>query len=425
MKKILICLIAVTVLFTGVSGDVSNPVGGTSGEVFALAESHEHALRISEEYGLDLLSYSWGIAVFAADYPEKVADNYPMFEISRTYHKSGLISPPENAGQWHHKSNNSYDAWEYSDGANVVVAIIDTGIDIYHPDFEGRISELSYNSVTGKIGIEAVIDDWGHGTTVAGILAGTSGIIETEIFGEPREYYISGVAPAAELLIIKANNPNTSEFDNIDVMRAINYAVTNGADIVNMSIGCSYYDEDGDCAYIESENQIMKNAVNKGVVLIAAVGNDSEPNAGFPAAYEDVIAVSATTFNYAFADDFSNYGDEIDISAPGHDIIAAKRGGDLRMVFGTSAAAPSVSGTAALLKSMNPALTPAEIKDLLIFSAKKVGDYNENGWSPYYGYGVLDTGKTVSTLLKKSREYTINDAMQILRYLAKLKELSH
>jgi hypothetical protein len=419
IKKFVLLLIAVSVLLTNMAlASLEEPVylqftNLQAGEVLSFADSHEHARQIAAVYELELESYSDGIAVFFTENPEQAVskskcsvvrrfagivcntekDPFAVLSHNRTYtvnsspvtdtYYSYSINSSELTSQWHHNEINSYGAWEMSYGEGVVMAIIDTGIDIEHPDFDGRISSISYDSYNRRAGLNRVRDDYGHGTGVAGVAAGEN------------NGYVSGISPAVEIMVIKANIPLTGEFTGASIMRGVNYAVNNGADIINMSLGRQFIDEDGESGYDFLEHRVMRNAVDKGVILIAAAGNEGESEANYPAAYSEVIAVSATRPDFTFFEGSSNYGSQIDISAPGRRIYTAKWGGGYNRMTGTSFSAPSVAGVAALIKSLNPLYTPDEIAQIMYSTA-----INETGeWDERFGFGILNAAAAVTAVV--------------------------
>ena len=394
------------------------------GEVLAVADSLEDAQSIAAAYGLNLKSYAYGIAVLTTPEPEQVVvrsamirqngmpklglnwiyniiEDAPDFDYRNdtdsqfaatnegyenvyerqavpkrmTYNsedESGyrLLS---SATQWHRSEMDMDRAWGLSTGSGVVIAVIDTGIDIDHPAFAGRISEKSYNAYSNQIGKEYVRDETGHGTHVSGIIAasGVDGVY--------------GVAPNVEVMAIKANYPGIMFYSSEHLYRAINYAAANGADVINISYGRRY-----DNGEDPTEKQVIANAIARGVTVVCSAGNDYDSHAAYPAAYPETIAVSATARQYQFADwfsNFSNFGPEIDISAPGSHIDSTIMGGGYGSMSGTSMAAPNVAGTAALIKALNPSYTPAQVRQTLCGTARDVGAL---GWDDYYGYGIVN-----------------------------------
>jgi subtilisin family serine protease len=291
-------------------------------------------------------------------------------------------------------------AQQFTAGENVIIAVIDTGIDTNHPDFSGRISPLSYNSYTEKVGLEHAHDDHGHGTAVAGIAAGKS----------------TGTAPGAVIMAIKANKPETGEFESESVIRGIDYAVENGANIINLSFGRPFIDEDGDCGFDTEIYQAVLNAVENGVIVISSAGNSAEFNANYPGAHPQVIAVSSTRQGLEFDYEISNYGPQIDISAPGKFIITTILGGGYGLYSGTSMATPSVSGITALIMSYNPDLTTQEVRQAIFTTARPAGTPDSDGKCIYYGFGIINAGRAVESIA--AYIYTITDALEILTYLA-------
>ena len=299
-------------------------------------------------------------------------------KLNTQHSKLGLQSSPAVSGsdsQWHHELMDTERAWDLSLGEGALVAVIDTGIDLKHPKFDGRISETSYDSHADRIGIEYVQDDEGHGTHVSGIIAAS-------LDGDED---VCGVAPKADILMIKANIPSAPNFfESASLYRAINYAAANGADVINMSLGRNYADgwnED------ELEHEIIINAVKNGVTVVCAAGNESNNHAGFPAAYPETIAVSALRWGGIFDNSYSNYGPEIDIAAPGSDIYSTANGGDYMYLSGTSMASPNVAGVAALIKSLHPEYTPGQVRDVLCETARAAGALGKND---YYGWGIVN-----------------------------------
>ncbi len=211
------------------------------------------------------------------------------------------------------------------EGAGVKVAVIDTGIDYTHPELAGKV-DGGYSAITKTSNPADYRDDQGHGTHVAGTIAAKKdgkGVV--------------GVAPQARLYAVKVLDADGS--GNLsDVIEGIVWAAVNKMDVANMSLG----------APIDSE--AMKRAVRfargSGVVIVAAAGN-SGGSVGFPGAYEDVIAVAASDSKDKLAQ-FSSRGPEVDLIAPGVDILSSRLGGGFASYSGTSMAAPHVAGLAAI-----------------------------------------------------------------------------
>jgi subtilisin family serine protease len=258
------------------------------------------------------------------------------------------------------------------DGTGVTVAIVDTGIDTTHPDLAGRISPDAYNVLTHTNDASETangVDDngdgivdgmYGHGTHVAGIVA--------------------RVAPGATLLPIKALD-DEGVGDAYAVTEAIVYAADHGAKVINLSLSSS------------SDSKAIETAVNyaaeKGVIIVAATGNDDTSNPKqYPAAIPGVIGVAATGPDDVKSP-FSNYGSDISISAPGTDIESTMPGGAYGVSSGTSMAAPFVAGGLALLLQAQPSLS-AEAARATILQAVVSIDSENPDYSGELGSGRLE-----------------------------------
>ena len=238
--------------------------------------------------------------------------------------------------QWHHDAVDTYGAWGVSAGENVTIAVIDSGVDAGHEDLGGRVHTQNIGCGTTPRG--------DHGTHVAGIIAaewnnGVGG---------------AGIAPEAEIIsfCIADSYGDVSDSAIIDAIYA---AVDSGAWIINMSFGSPYYNY-----YVQAA---VNYAYSRGVTCIAAMGNDGTNALMYPAAYDHVIAVTATDRNNARAW-FSSYGDWSDVSAPGTGIISTVPGG-YDMMDGTSMAAPVVTGLAALYMSSVGWVSPDAMEKVL------------------------------------------------------------
>lgn len=238
------------------------------------------------------------------------------------------------------------------DRSKVTIAVIDTGVDLDHPDLRDNLV-AGYDFVNRDADPN---DDNGHGTHVAGIAAAipfnNQGIV--------------GVAGGAKIMPVKVLNANGSG-NSLDIYLGIMYAVKNGADVINMSLGSG------------APSQLIKEAVEyalaQDVVVVAATGNDGWDVVGFPAAFDGVIGVGAIDWIGGFLfTNFSNYGPETDLMAPGVDIISiypyeldlndGNQDG-YTLLRGTSMASPFVAGMAALLRAENRDLTYDEIQQAL------------------------------------------------------------
>ncbi len=241
----------------------------------------------------------------------------------------------------------------------VIVAVVDTGVDLSHPFFAGKLClDDAYNYVGSNANVQ---DDNGHGTHVSGILADAAQNINVKI------------------LPIKCMDAEGGG-SYINVANAIRRAADAGAKVINYSaVGShSQYKEDA-----------INYAIQKGVTVVAASGNDNRAisvQPACPAHIEQCIVVGAVDEEenrYVL----SNYGKELDIVAPGVDIRSCYLDGQYAYMTGTSMAAPYVSAAAAMLKLSDSSLIPAQIEQILKEYAKDLGDA---GFDEYYGHGILD-----------------------------------
>jgi thermitase len=222
----------------------------------------------------------------------------------------------------------------------ITVAVIDSGICANHPDLVGRLVP-GYDFVENDTDPQ---DEFGHGCGVAGVIASTSG----------NGQGIAGVAPNVQIMPLRVLNSSGLGGYSV-IAEAIIYAVDNGADIINLSLA-------GPSSSFLLEDAIAY-AVESGVVVIAAAGNNGTQGAWYPAAYPSVIAVGSVEKDLSQSS-FSNFGDDIDVLAPGRDILTTSTNGDYQLMTGTSFAAPLVSGIAALALALD---VPLNTEDQIVF----------------------------------------------------------
>ncbi len=315
--------------------------------------------------------------------------------------------------QWHLPVINAYKAWDITTGsANIIVAILDSGTDWMHPDLglgsdiyqniylnQGEDIWSNPNNPTTGNGIDddnnGYIDDWkgwnfatnsndarttvDHGTFVAGIVGAKT----------QNSHGVAGVAGGkngggVKLLpyCVGVSAPVTSLIDD-----AIVAAVDNGAKIIQFSLTISYSND------IEAAIQY---AINNNVVIICASGNNYSSSVSYPSSNVNIISVGATDSNNNRAS-FSNYGNNLDVVAPGVDIYSTTLNNTYKISSGTSFAAPIVSGIAALIWSVNPNLTGQQVRNIIESTCNKnipnftVTQTRPNGtWNNQLGYGLVD-----------------------------------
>ncbi|MBR9976701.1 MAG: S8 family serine peptidase [Bacteroidetes bacterium] len=329
--------------------------------------------------------------------------------------------------QWGMHRIGIVEAWNATRGnSDIVLAVIDTGIDFDHPDLRtqhwintaedingnGRFDPWPADEIRDGIsgdldgidndgngfiddvlGYDFVdqphpgnaaggdyrdpdplpLDEMGHGTSVSGIIAAAT----------DNGIGIAGVAPDCRIMTLRAFDARGFGAEG-DVARALAYAVSNGARVVNMSFG--------DVVYSRVLRDVIRWSYARGVVMVSSAGNSQSAALHYPSAYDETISVSALASNDIIAG-YSNYGQTVDIAAPGSDILTTDLEGRYTPFYGTSAAAPFVSGVAALLLSRHPHFGPEEVRGILIASAEDLGP---QGWDERYGAGLLRADRAVA-----------------------------
>ncbi len=287
-----------------------------------------------------------------------------------------LVAPaliPNDAlfgSQWHHPKVQTPVAWDSAQGAEVVVATLDTGVDGTHPDLSFS-TQPGWNMYDNNSDTR---DVYGHGTKVAG----TANAIGNNAIG------VSGVAPEAKVMAVRISSlTGGATFSNM--ANGIVYAADHGARVANIS----YENACGSASVISAASYMR----GKGGVVVLAAGN-SGADTGF-VANDQITCVSATDSNDARTS-WSSFGNSTDVSAPGAGIYTTTNGGGYGGVSGTSFASPLTAGIYALMFSANPALTPNQA-DGILFSS--VDDLGVPGWDIYYGHGRVNASKAVTVAL--------------------------
>jgi subtilisin family serine protease len=256
------------------------------------------------------------------------------------------------------------EAWEIAKGSpDIVIAIVDTGVDLTHPDLVSKLVP-GYNIIDDN---DLPLDDDGHGTHVAGIAAAAT---DNDNIG------VAGVCWECKIMPIKALG--TEGGSTSDVATAIRYAVDHGAHVINLSLGGS--------SGTEALLSAVRYAYSREIPVVAAMGNFGSAEPFYPAAYPETIAVGASD-KFDLRWEYSNYGEDIDLVAPGVQILSAYFLDRYAYMNGTSMAAPHVSGVIGLLRSMFPNKTVEVLRTILTASADDLGD---PGWDIYYGAGRLN-----------------------------------
>lgn len=327
--------------------------------------------------------------------------------------------------------------WERYQGEGVTVAVIDSGIDVNHPDFQNKIDSRSayfyYDStVKTNVGLEYIGHDYSfgegynsHGTNVAGVVGAAINDVGTV-----------GVAPKAKLLVLK------TDFLTISIDSAIRYAITCGAKVINLSLGVyaePYYDHfnhqmhdhigsDYKDYFVGSDKELapaINYAHSNGAIVVAAGGNECTETNSYPACNDHVIGVGALHYySSTTAAQFSNFNKEdatkdgnnnVDIMAPGFVCTTDYKGDSstgnstYTITQGTSFACPIVAGAAALWMEKHPTGTPEEFEEALYKTAK---DIYTTGWDTTSGYGSLNI---FDLMTLDDPEVVINPTSKVLK----------
>lgn len=275
-----------------------------------------------------------------------------------TYEPSAGFSSESTAGD----SPDFAAGWSRSIGSGALIADIDTGADTTNPDLAGAVSpeseDFAVSPPTSDVEPVGTAAGYDHGSEVDGTIAATAG----------NNYAGAGAAPGVQVLALKCSDDEA--IPDSCVYAAGEYAISEGAKIINMSFGAPGADD----PVIAS---LIQDAEDAGVLVVAAAGNDAADNdttpfypASFDTSYNNVISVGALDANYAPAY-FSDYGQSsVNIFAPGEYVFTTGPGGDNGYVSGTSFAAPLVSAAAAMIWSADPSLTYTQVKNDILTSAQ-------------------------------------------------------
>lgn len=278
---------------------------------------------------------------------------------------------------WGLATNNISDLWRDSQGESIRAAVLDTGADLDHPDLAGAIvahRDFSHSRRGSQ-------DVQGHGTHVTGTIA-----------ARKNQQGVVGVAPLCDILVAKVLGDDGSGASS-SVAQGVDWALSEDADIISMSLGSSQPSP--------VILRALERAVKAGKFVICAAGNDGRMNSvNYPARWNFAVAVGAVDKNGNIAK-FSSRGEEVDICAPGQDVLSTFPGGRYARLSGTSMATPFVTGVVALMLSKHRRSGgESQIKtqkDLLDHLRKTAVDAGPQGKDPHYGYGLIDPGSVVAS----------------------------
>lgn len=254
-------------------------------------------------------------------------------------------------------------------GRGVTIAVVDTGVSSRHIDLGGQVTTGESFDVLSKGSAE---DDNSHGTFCAGIIACLADNSEG----------IRGLVPGVSILPVKCLN-SIGFGTSWSVARSILYAVDQDARVISLSLGSAFY-----CPLV---HQAVTSAYENNCVIVAASGNDGTEESNYPSALHEVLSVGSVN-SQGERSTFSSHGPQVDVSAPGEDIISAVLDNYYAMGSGTSFACPHVSALAAMLLSVDSSLSNDQVVSLIAASAVRApgGDDERPAWEPELGYGVIN-----------------------------------
>lgn len=310
------------------------------------------------------------------------------------YRPAAVPNDPLYPKQWNLPDIQAPSAWDRSTGAGVVVAVLDTGVARDGEDLTCRTFVAEYNVLTGETGPGAADDDAGHGTHVAGTIAQCT----------DNGVGVAGTAPDVALMPVRITgdvSPNGSSATSSALAAGIDWAVQNGADVINISFGTTSVCAEGCDLVVDAA---IERAVAADVVVVASAGNEPSEPVAYPASHSEVIAVGATGPGRVLAP-YSSTGPELSLVAPGGDMSVSNSDGILQESFdgnpkvwgyywaeGTSMAAPHVAGVAALFRAFQPAASRWQVRYALETAAADLG---APGFDVFYGYGLVQAADTL------------------------------
>ena len=369
--KATILIAQIIVLLLGSAAFATNNVPG---EVLVKYRAGTYSQSLQGELG----KIGWAkIRVDAGDSMhltmESLGNSVDILRVEPNTYGQFLAEPddPSLGMQWYLPDIETPGAWEKSLGLGVVIGLVDSGVDLDHADLADNILPDGWDFGDSD---DDPNDRFDHGTKVAGVISAT----------QNNGVGISGCAPEAMILPVKISQGSTGSFTDETVAEGIIYAADYGVDIINLSLGWTD----------DKPHQVVRDAIDyaieKGIVLVAAAGNNPGP-VWFPANYDGVISVSGT--DQEGRNDRYAFGPELDLVAPGQNIWTTGINNLYTSISGTSFSCAIVSGIAALLSSRYPNLTSEQIGDYLIVRADDLG---EEGRDSTFGYGKVNARKTLT-----------------------------
>ncbi|MCR6108182.1 peptidoglycan-binding protein [Salipaludibacillus agaradhaerens] len=323
--------------------------------------------RLLTESGGEILDVYDNIPAVAVSVPKEEIENLEKNPNVLTVEENDLYDMQQTI-DWGIERVEAPQAWDNDvTGKGIKVAVIDSGVNKSHPDLNIAGCYSATNAPTCE-------DDDGHGTHVAGIIG-----------AQNNDIGVVGVAPDAEIYAARVSNLD-NEIWTVDVISAIDWAISQDVDIINLSLGSRQYSS--------AMEQSITKAYAEEILVVAAAGNDYHDPVRYPAALPNVIAVSATD-RYDNLGNYSNIGDEIEVTAPGSAIYSTYLNHSYATLSGTSMASPHVAGVLALLKEAYPDMSRDELRTILVEQAIDLG---ESGKDDHFGYGLVQAPSIVKVV---------------------------
>jgi serine protease len=373
-------------------------------------ESHQRAFASASAEQRD----KWYTLIAIKDLSQR--PDVVLAEPNYVLHASRTVNDQYVGYQWHYPLINLPTAWDINATGQPIVAVIDTGVLLNHPDLQGRlVAGYDFISDASRArdgnGIDSNPNDAGdelfggssfHGTHVAGTIAAATN----------NQIGVAGIAPTARIMPIRVLGVRGGT--SYDILQGVRFAAglpndsgsvpARRADVINLSLGGG--------SPSQAEQSVYTLARTQGVIIIAAAGNDRTSAPSYPASYSGVVSVSAINIRRELAS-YSNFGSTIDVAAPGGDSgdyngdgytdgVLSTAGDDsygsvsfaYKYMSGTSMAAPHVAGVAALMKAVNPNLTPDQF-DTLLSSGQLTSELGAPGRDNIFGFGLIDAVKAM------------------------------
>ena len=359
--------------------------------IYAVEAAGKSINDLKKEFGPGVEYIEQDVVVTLADPLSTLTSGFS----AKTPAAADTFNDPMVGEQWGVKNTQQAEAIAASKGGSkdVVIAIVDTGVDLGHPDLKDKLVK-GYNAtgLSGLFGLGSAKDDNGHGTHCAGIAAA----ITNNGVG------IAGMAPNCKIMPVRVL-AGAGSGSLLSVAKGITWAADHGADVISLSLGGA--------GTMQSLGDAVAHALKKNSVVVAAMGNAGHAGnpISYPAAYPGVISVGATDAEDKIAM-FSSFNKYCSVSSPGVKIFATTPTYDVWLtknsqgkitknysfMSGTSMATPLVAGLAGLIRSQHPDLAPAQVKALLEKTADKTADMAGSDWNEKFGFGRINALKAVT-----------------------------